>query len=74
MQTTEKLLGVRDVMQATSLSRTTVYRLVARGELRPVRLRESGKLLFSHNELQGWIADRLSERPAFEPPQGTPCP
>lgn len=71
MSAGEKLLAVRDVMMATSLSRATVYRLVARGELRPVRLCDSGKLLFPHSELQDWISARLSERTALEQAPGT---
>lgn len=73
MEATEKLLSIPQVMQLTGLSKTTLYRLVAKGQLRPVRVSEGGKYLFPQSEMQRWLADRLAERPPIEQPQGASC-
>ncbi len=66
MESTERLLKVRDVARATSLSVVTIRRLVKRGELRPALY--GGRFLFAASEVQAWIEARLASRP--EPPQG----
>jgi excisionase family DNA binding protein len=57
-------LTFKQVAATASLSERTIARLVARGDLRPVR--EGRKLLFPRDEVDRWVAAKLAERPCAE--------
>lgn len=59
---TERILRLREVVDTTRLSRTTIYTLVQNGEFpRPLRLssRASGWLL---SEIQEWLGSKANLR------------
>lgn len=74
----EVLLRLERVLQMTSLSRATVYRLM--NELRfpkPLKLSEGGRVAWRGTDVASWIADPLGwgrkvqrdSAPFTEPPQ-----
>ena len=56
------LMTVQQVCDATSLSRTTIWRLLQKDDFpKPVRL-SSCRVAYSTSEIQSWIASREAER------------
>lgn len=56
---TERMIRVAEVMNLTSLSRPTIYRLMAQGAF-PKQRRLSHKIsVWSHNEVSRWIDEKL---------------
>lgn len=58
-----RLLHLRAVMDRTSLSRTSIYRLMARGEF-PASVPLGGRVSWVEAEVQSWIEARVAERAA----------
>lgn len=56
-----RIIKSREVKSVTSVPRSTMYRLIIEGRFpKPVKMgRSSGWL---ENEIQQWVADRVSER------------
>ena len=60
LQPIERILTVRDVMRATSYSRTSIYRLVAAGEFPdPIKLGKA-RVGWRASTVARWLADRPS--------------
>lgn len=60
--TTARLIPLPEVSRITSLKKTTIYKLIASGEFRPVKL--GRKTVFSEGEIHDWVECRLSNREA----------
>lgn len=61
---TVSLLAMKDVVRRTSLSRTSIYRLVDADRFpRPVRIIDQ-RLGWVAAEVDQWIADRIAQRDA----------
>jgi predicted DNA-binding transcriptional regulator AlpA len=54
-----RLITVKDVMSITSLSRSSVYNLIAAGEFRPIKV--MGKTVFAEAHIAGWINDKITQ-------------
>lgn len=52
----EKLLKISEVAERTSLSRTTVYELIGRGEIATVKIGAARRV--PERALDRWIADK----------------
>ncbi len=59
---TARLIPLPEVSRITSLKKTSIYQLIATGELRPVKL--GRKTVFSEDEIFAWVASRLAKREA----------
>ena len=57
-----RLIDLPEVSQRTTLRKTSIYELIKRGELRPIKL--GRKTVFSEFEVNTWISGRLAERQA----------
>lgn len=55
-----RFIALPEVIQRTSLRKSSIYRLIKAGELRPVKL--GRKTVFSETELNAWIESRLNSR------------
>ncbi len=51
--TIDKYLDMRQVLQYTSLSESTIRRAIKKGELKPSQ--KTGKLLFNINDVRSWL-------------------
>lgn len=62
MQTafTDRLIDIREVTHKTSLGKSSIYELIAAGELHPVKL--GRKTTFSEAEINGLVKERLANR------------
>ena len=56
-----RLLNLRDVMSRTSLSRTTIYRMMARAQF-PASIALGGRVAWIDEEVEDWIAARIAAR------------
>ena len=54
-----RLMNVNEVMQVTSLSRTTVYELIKVGELTSIKT--GGKTAFEEAAVKAWINRKIKE-------------
>ncbi len=54
-----RLLHLREVLSRTSLSRTTVYRLMARARF-PASIQLGGRVAWIEAEVEGWLLDRIA--------------
>lgn len=62
-----KLLRLPAVCEATGLTRSTLYRLVAASRFpRPAKI-ASNLSVWPSNEVECWIADRIAERDGTSP-------
>lgn len=60
-----RLLHLREVLRLTSLSRTTVYRLMAMGEGSfPQSVKLGSRTSWVESEIESWLQDRIGERAA----------
>ncbi len=59
--TADVLIKRREVEARTSLSKTTIWRLVTARQF-PAPIRMGGGARWSATEVQQWITDRLNER------------
>ena len=60
----ERFISLKKVLDLTSLSRTSLYRLQAAGTFpRSVQISE-GRVAFLESEIEAWIAERIGERAA----------
>ena len=60
-----RLLHLREVLSRTSLSRSTVYRLMALGEGSfPQAVKLGARTSWVESEVQDWIDARIAERAA----------
>lgn len=57
----KKLIRIKDVIQLTGLSRTSIYHYVNTGEF-PHYTKFGKSSLWEYNEIQAWINKRLQER------------
>lgn len=57
-----RLIPLPEVSRITSLKKTSIYQLIADGELRPVKL--GRKTVFSEAEIHAWVESRLAKREA----------
>ena len=64
-QQPQRLISLPEVMRVTSLKKTSVYALIASGELRPVKLGRRTALVES--EVFAWINAKLANRDAIKP-------
>ncbi len=53
------LVPVTEACRLLSVSRTVVYELIARGELRPIKV--GARTLFAASELERYVSARLAE-------------
>ena len=61
----ERFLSLRAVLDRTSLSRSTVYRLMEAGGTFPRSVTVSaGRVAFLESEIEAWMDARLAERVA----------
>jgi prophage regulatory protein len=58
-----RLLHLRDVLERTSLSRTSIYRLMSRKQF-PYSISLGSRVAWIESEVQGWIDARVAERAA----------
>ena len=58
-----RLLHLRAVIDRTSLSRTTIYRLMALGAF-PASVPLGSRVAWISEEVDDWIAERIAERAA----------
>ncbi len=64
MDSASRLIRLKEVRQLTSLSTSTVYRLIAAGKFpQPVKLSERASA-WPEAEVRAWIDARIAERPA----------
>ncbi|PPU15851.1 hypothetical protein XacyCFBP2565_08640 [Xanthomonas arboricola pv. corylina] len=57
----QRLLRLRDVLERTSLSKSTVYAMIRRGKFpKPVHL--GCTTTWVESEIDGWITSRIGER------------
>lgn len=52
-----RLIDIPEVMRLTSLHRTSIYEVIKRGELTPVKL--GGKTVFAEAQVSQWINAKL---------------
>ena len=65
ISTLDKLLNLLEVQQQTSLSRTTIYRLIESGEFpRPVKIGRTSR--WPTSEISAFIDDRKADRTASQ--------
>ena len=57
-----RLLNLRSVIDRTSLSRTTVYRLMARARF-PASVPLGGRVAWLESEIEAWCLARVAARP-----------
>ena len=58
-----QLLSIRETCSRTTLSRTTLWHKVKRGEFpKPIALGEGIRKAFLASEVDAWIAERMAER------------
>jgi prophage regulatory protein len=55
------LVDIKEACRLTSLSRTAVYDLTARGQF-PVPIHINTRTRWSRAEIEQWVSDRLAER------------
>ena len=58
-----RLLHLRSVMDRTSLSRTSIYRLMARARF-PASVALGGRVAWIESEIESWLQERIAERAA----------
>ncbi len=58
-----RLLHLREVLSLTSLSRTTIYRLMGLGTF-PTSVALGSRVAWIEEEVEDWIAARIAERAA----------
>ena len=56
------LLPLRSVKAKTSLSRTSIYRLMAYGKF-PDSVPLGGRVSWVESEIEAWVLDRIAARP-----------
>lgn len=54
-----RLLSLRSVTDRTSLSRTSIYRLMARARF-PNSVRLGGRVAWLDSEVEAWVLDRIA--------------
>ena len=54
-----RLLHLRSVIDRTSLSRTSIYRLMARGRF-PASVALGGRVAWIEAEIEAWVLDRIA--------------
>lgn len=62
-----RLIRMKEVIQKTGLSKSSIYDLIARNQLpKPVRLSPAGgrSVAFVESEIDTWIAERIAARHA----------
>lgn len=59
-QSAPRLIAIPEVTRITSLKKTTLYKLINSGELRPVKL--GRKTVFAEAEIVAWVENRLACR------------
>jgi len=58
-----QLLSIKETCFRTTLSRTTLWQKVKRGEFpKPIALGEGIRKAFLASEVDAWIAERMAER------------
>ncbi|RFC37762.1 MAG: transcriptional regulator, AlpA family [Candidatus Nitrotoga sp. SPKER] len=55
-----RFIAIPEAMSRTALCKTSLYQLIKRGELRPVKLGK--KTVFAEAEISEWINKRLAAR------------
>ena len=63
--TQPRLIRLKEVIQKTGLSKSSIYDLIARDQLpKPVRLSPAGgrSVAFVESEIDMWIAERIAAR------------
>lgn len=59
-RTAQSLLNIKDVQESSKLSRSSVYKEISEGRIKPVKV---GKALrFVASEIDQWILDRIAAR------------
>lgn len=54
-----RLITVKQVMEATSLSRSSIYNLIAAGEMKPIKV--MGKTVFAEAHIADWINGKIKQ-------------
>lgn len=60
-QANKRLIRLKEVIQLTGLSRTTIYHYISVGTF-PQHTKFGKSSLWDYSEVQQWINDRLAER------------
>ena len=55
-----RLIALSKVSEITTLGKTSLYQLIAAGELRPIKL--GRKTVFAESEIHEWVNERLASR------------
>jgi prophage regulatory protein len=62
-----EILSIKEAIQKTSLSRTSIYRSIANGEFpTPIRLSKQ-RIGFLNNEIESWIKVRIHQSRSAHP-------
>ena len=59
-RTTQSLLNIKDVQESSKMSRSSVYKEISEGRIKPVR--DGQALRFVASEIDQWILDRIAAR------------
>lgn len=59
-QNRPRLIALPEVSEITTLGKTSIYELIAAGELRPIKL--GRKTVFAESEVVDWVNGRLASR------------
>jgi excisionase family DNA binding protein len=60
-----RLIALSKVSEITTLGKTSLYQLIAAGELRPIKL--GRKTVFAEAEIHEWVNQRLANRGKTRP-------
>ncbi|WP_421239150.1 helix-turn-helix transcriptional regulator [Aeromonas enteropelogenes] len=60
-----RFMRVREVMEKTGLSKSSIYDLVARGKM-PQKVRLGRQVAFVETEIMAWMAERVAARNTAE--------
>lgn len=74
MDPSDRFVRLRDVIERTGLSRSTIYRLVSLNEFPPKVTLGATTVAWLESEVQAWMdaREQTSERPPWSPPASPP--
>ena len=63
----ERLIGLKEVMRRTSLSRTVIYEKMQKGDGFPRQVRIGRRSVWAASEVDAWIKSMLAQRGGTDP-------